>query len=384
MPDVTTQVFNHVEELVSAGTTAFLDPMIAALITPLQQLFLAFVVIWTAWHGIRSVLGVTQDPLREVLMRSLLFGVISAIAFSSTLIGPWLLDIFRGLEEVLSSVLSSVLANGGSAISVESGDIFDTLDATAARGGTLFVDTLARISLWNRNEWLGWILAALVSLVATVAVVLMAAVNIIAAKFILGLLFGLSPMFLIALVFPVTRKFFDLWVSQVVGAVLVITLTGAVAIFTAITFQTILDDVQLDQPNVSPGVVALELSIAGLVLFFLLQRVSTTAGGLSGGIGMAAISVREALAPAKSFNDLVNGKSTRWDERTKSNVRSSRGTHIMMGRTPINDAYRYQTKQMISGGGYTNWGRAEPERIRPGEAAPAAQTAARDRASRAA
>jgi len=177
---------------------------------------------------------------------------------------------------------------------------------------------------------------------------------VITAKLSLAILFGIGPLFIMCLMWPVTARFFDSWFSQVMNYTLTIVIVAVFMSFAGAAFDTFIAgaDVSAAGQN-SPAFAALQiLGLTGLLSYILLQ-VSGLASGLAGGVSMAAMTLRQMVSPVtssartassglSSAHNIVNPVSTRLDPKTGLQTTSRRLEHLAMGRSMVspNPAYR--------------------------------------------
>ncbi|GHU45622.1 hypothetical protein AGMMS50289_17190 [Betaproteobacteria bacterium] len=144
---------------------------------------------------------------------------------------------------------------------------------------------------------IGWIV-----IVAATLVTLPAFAMILCAKGMLIVLIGVGPLFIAALMFPLTKSWFDNWLGQVLTQIFTI---GILAMISSVAVERI---VQLgagagylaasDIPLSSLCNHAGKMIIVGMIMIWVLMRSSQLAAALAGGVANSAISIGGMAAAA--------------------------------------------------------------------------------------
>lgn len=99
------------------------------------------------------------------------------------------------------------------------------------------------------------------------------------------------------------------------------------------------------------------LQVLGLtgILSFIDYQAPSMASGLSGGLSMAVLTLRQAAAPLVGARNLADPMTTRRDLESGMAVTARRSNHLVAGNTVINPAYRQHVMENLG----KNWGSAK-------------------------
>ena len=140
---------------------------------------------------------------------------------------------------------------------------------------------------------IGWYLVALLFIVGMVPVVVLGGVAIVVSTLYLKLLLAIGPFFILGLMFPVTSKFFDSWISYAMNHMLVVAIMGAVLALGINIYGEYFKRLAEGQDALNMLRAALEMLVAGAILSGATQAAGHMASSLAGGISMAISSRRD-------------------------------------------------------------------------------------------
>ncbi|MGV2895918.1 type IV secretion system protein [Achromobacter sp. AGC78] len=124
--------------------------------------------------------------------------------------------------------------------------IYQVLDTSADKGLNVAYDMLGKVAkreFYELGHMFWDALNALMMAIAVILIQLPAAATIIMAKLGLGIMLGLGPLFIAALMFPVTAKWFDRWFEQALAYILEIAITMVVVSVGVALFKALFDRV---------------------------------------------------------------------------------------------------------------------------------------------
>lgn len=262
-----------------------------------------------------------------------------------------------GLSQALSQKLSA--AKGGPL------SIYQVLDQSLNKGFEIVEQCFQKSDNagWNLGSALGWIITGGVVAISTIYVSVLGGTVIIVAKFSLAVMFALGPLFIMSLMFPVTARFFDSWFSQVMNYILTIVIMAVVMAFAMRAYDAFINNTDFSGKNDNnPIFVALQICTLSGILGWIILQAGSMASGLAGGLSMAAMDIRQTMAPLSSASNVTKGivntlnpKTTRRDMQSGMMTTASRASHLMSGNTLLNPAYRQYIKENIG----KNWGKAK-------------------------
>ncbi|ECY1471821.1 type IV secretion system protein [Salmonella enterica] len=351
MSDIT--LFTFIGDTVTNATDAFVTPAAANLMFKLQMVALTGVTLYIVLTGYAIATSSVESPFWTVIKQWLKIAVIAAFALSADGYQDQVVAAFNGLQSGLSEAL-----NANSA--APSGSIYQTLDELLNKGFDLTATCFQKADEagWNFGAVLAWGIAGILISVGTLVFALLGGVNIIIAQFSLAIMFALGPLFILCLMFPVTAKFFDGWVGQVLNFVFTVVILAVVMAFGMVAYDHFINGVNLNgSGEQNPLTVGFQVFGLTLALGWIAMQAGSMASGLAGGVAMQAMSLRQIVAPAakaagaaaRPFNPLA--QSTRLDPRTGHQTTASRAEHFAMGRSVWNrnPAYRDALKERLKG-----------------------------------
>ncbi|CAE6846982.1 hypothetical protein R75461_07290 [Paraburkholderia nemoris] len=148
------------------------------------------------------------------------------------------------------------------------------------------------------------------TILAAVPFLGIAAAYIILAKFALGLLLALGPMFVVAALFPATRKFFDAWVGQCLNYAFLTALFAAAGAI-EVNFATgILPSAFTPDQLVLTWTLEFKILSMGIVFLFVSLNLPSLASSLAGGVGISSMvgKVSGAAGMAAAAFALMKGR----------------------------------------------------------------------------
>jgi type IV secretion system protein VirB6 len=351
-PTASPMVFQFIGDTVSNATNTFVAPAAGNLITALAVLATSGLSLYFTLTGYAIMTGAVEAPFWTFVKQSLKSLVIVAFALSATAYTNDVMGSFDGLETGLSAAL-----NSSNPVSV-----YQTLDQSLGKGLDLIkicaenADTAG----FNIGTAMGWLIAAVVIAIGTTLVTVIGGAVIIVAKFALAVMFAVGPLFIMALLFPVTARFFDSWFSQVMNYTLTIVIYAVVMAMAMAAYDAFISSIDLNSNNgESPMWAAVEIGALTGVLVWIILQISHMASGLAGGVSMAAMGIRHLISPvtgglsaAKTAGNIVNPVSTRRDLESGMMTSGTRFDHMVAGNTIFNPAYSQHVLQNAG----KNWG----------------------------
>lgn len=349
MTDLT--LFTFIGETVTNATTTFVEPAAAALMFKVQMVALAGVTLYITMSGYAMATGAMESPFMTVLKQWAKILFIGFFAFNADGYHNQVVGAFNGLESGLADALNANSAGAAASI-------YETLDSVLEKGGLLAAEAMRQASDagWNIGAALGWFMTGIFVSIGTLVFAVIGGANIIVAKFSLAVMFALGPLFIMCAMFPMTSRFFDNWVGQVLNYIFTIVILALIMTFGVVAFDGFINGVKLEGAGVeNPYIIGLQVFGLTLVLSYIALQASSMASGLAGGVSSSALSLRQIASgvamPARTVagaHNAVNPVSNRLDPRTGHQTQSRRLEHVAMGRTFINPAYREAVRERMN------------------------------------
>jgi type IV secretion system protein VirB6 len=268
-----TNLFNafdqNVLNVISTGSSN-----IISLISPLAAAgfgIYVLLVMVSYWRGMND------QPIVDFFMRMAGWAIVLTAGMNIGFYSEYVVPFFNGVGDDIAQALTG---------STSSASALDTM---------LNAYVSAVVNMWQGVQpyQIGLMLeiGALTMCTALVGVpfLAIAAAYIILAKFALSLLLALGPMFIVAALFPATRKFFEAWVGQCLNYAFLTSLFAAAAAI-EVNFATGLLPTSFDTSNlVITWTLEFQILATGIVFVLVSLNLPSLASSLAGGVGISSM-----------------------------------------------------------------------------------------------
>lgn len=236
-------------------------------------------------YAILIIRGAVDMPVMDFLARSLRIGIVISVALAG---GLYQSQIANAIIELPNSFAVALItdpdegAGAASIIDVAAGKGFDAAGKAFDQSGFFSSDGL----LYG--------MFGIIYIIATAVIVSIGGAFILLAKLALALLAGLGPLFIVALLWQPTSRFFELWVGQVLNYVILIVLFSAVFGLMMEIYGGYVESVKFE----SGANVAYSLGgavILSCAMILILMQLPGIAGALAGGVGLSYMWEMRAL-----------------------------------------------------------------------------------------
>jgi type IV secretion system protein VirB6 len=280
----------HIDQSLTSYVSDTASNVISTITPSVTSLLIIYVMAW-GWMLMR---GMIQEAFLDGISRVFRLSIIIGLALSLGRYNEFVADFFWQLPDALAKMVVSGYQAGSSNI-----QFLDTLMGKLYDFGSLFWEKANSTGGWIPD--LGLLLVAIVIWIIGLAVTAYACFLLILSKMSLAVLLGLGPLFLLALTFEATRKFFDAWIGQVLNFAVTVLLTASIMSLILKILQTYLDVANPDGQKLDPAVPnafpALALCVIGLLI---LIQVAPIASALAGGVAVSSLgTVGSVLTSAK-------------------------------------------------------------------------------------
>ena len=343
-------LFQWIGGSVDAMLNTFVTQTASNVILGFQLLVLTCVALYITTTGYAITTGAVEAPMRTFLKQCLKIIIITAFCMTSDGYMSTVVSAIQGLESGLADIMSSPTAT--------STNIYQVLDKSVSSGLDVAYDMLgkaAKREFFEIGQMFWDLINALMMAIAVFLIHLPAAATIIMAKLGLGILLGIGPLFIAALMFPITAPWFDKWFQQAMAfileiAIVMVVVTVGVALYKALFEKVIVTGA--DNPIAS----FVQIIALALIVLFALKKTSGLGSQIAGGISFGAVTFRNM---AEGVGNVVNPKTTRRDMQSGMMVTAGRTNHMMAGNTMWNPAYRQHVMQNLG----KNWGPASGGKV---------------------
>ncbi|WP_025513671.1 type IV secretion system protein [Bordetella trematum] len=338
-------LFQWIGGSVDAMLNSFVSGTASNVIFGFQMLMLTGVTLYITLTGYAIASGAVESPLPTIIKQCMKIIIIAAFCMTADSYSATVVSAIHGLETGLADIMSTSNA--------QAANIYQVLDKSADRGLNVAYDMTgkaAKREFYEISHMFWDYVNALLMAIAVFLIHLPAAATIILAKLGLGVLLGLGPLFVAALMFPVTAKWFDKWFQQVLAYILEIAITMVVVSVGVGLSKSLFDKVIKTDADNPINSFAMIIALA-VIVFFALRKTSGLGAQLAGGIAFEAVTFRSM---AQGIGNVVNPKTTRRDMQSGMMVTAGRTNHMIAGNTMWNPAYRQHVLQNMG----KHWGPA--------------------------
>ena len=345
-------LFQFIGESFEIALNTYVNVTASNVITTFTTTAVLSTTLYYVMTGFLMITGRVEAPFSTFMLSAGKFLLISAFALNADMYMQWVVESIRGMETGLTSAFAG---SGG----LTPTSVYGVVDDALGKGWGLSAN------LWEKagnrgfaeiGMALGEYLNAIIIAIATIIIAIPAGAMIVAAKAILSLMLGIGPFFVMCLMWPITKQFFDKWFAQVMTCLMQIALLAAVLSFAIKIFLAFVVPVDIDS-NQNPLFTSLQLLGLTLTMLWLLYRAYDIGAGLGGGMSSSAITfgqiASQAMGASRNLSNAINPTSSRLDPRTGHQTTGSRLEHLAMGRSFVarNPAYRQATLERL----HTAW-----------------------------
>ena len=271
-------------------TMTFSRDVSSRIIVAITPVLSAGLTMWFITWGILVMRGAVQEPVLEFLGKVIRTTLIVSVALGVGLYQSAVADLVRTVPDDLAAVVMGgeagnlLSGSNGSPVVIglsgsESGQAA-LMDRAAGQGLAKAEDAFEKGGIMTQQGIAFYTFGVLI-LLATVIMVGVGGAMILVAKVILALLAALGPLFIAALLFDATKRFFERWVAMVATYGLVVVLFACVFTFMLGIFGNYMSGVNLDgNMNVAYGIGgALVLTIVSCAILKELHHLAVGLGG---------------------------------------------------------------------------------------------------------
>ena len=263
-------------------STAFSRDVSSRVIVAITPVLGVGLTLWFVLWGVLVLRGAVDQPVREFLGKVVRTALIVSVALGTGLYQREIAEVIRATPDELAAVVAG--GEGRLSFSVDpldsGGGQAALIDRAAGQGLAKAEDAFEKGGLMTQ-QGIAFYTFGVLLLLATVIMVGVGGALILVAKVMLALLAGLGPLFIAALLFDATKRFFDRWVAMIATYGLVVVTFAAVFTFLLAIFTNYMGGVALDgDMNVSYGIGgALLLTIVSVAILRELHHLAVGLGG---------------------------------------------------------------------------------------------------------
>lgn len=308
-----TPLFNKID-LATATFVTDISSRTIAEVTPIVTSGLTLVFIL---YGFLIIRGTVEMPVMDFLGRSVRVGIITSVALTGGLYQSHLADAIMKTPDELASALIPGGTQGAGAAAL--------IDQAAEKGMDVAGEAFDKAGFLKADGLIYGFFGLLI-IVVTGILIAIGGAFILIAKIALALLAGLGPLFIAALLFQATQRFFEMWAAQIFNYGLLIVIFSSVFGLMMDIFTSYIGDIKFD------GIASVSYTLGGAVILsvamiIVLLQLPSIATGLAGGLSAGFIH------EARVFRGMVgNTEKKDKDGRVTRHASGAIGATQMMGR----------------------------------------------------
>jgi type IV secretion system protein VirB6 len=263
----------------TARLTDYVSVHVAATAAAIEPAAVSLGVIYVMVWGFLHLKGAIDEPVITGAVRIVRLAVVFGLGLRLWQYNALLVDTFMDAPVTLAAALAGAA------------DPVATVDALWDNGGQVAA------TLWDKggvfNGDIGYYLAAAIVYALMGGVCVYTLFLMALARVALALLLAVGPLFIVALLFETTQRFFEHWIAQLANYALI----GVLAVLTAALMLTVVEAYAQQTAALGAAILTVDaldmLLVAGLVLL-ILRQVMPIAARLSGGVALASQGVMGA------------------------------------------------------------------------------------------
>ncbi|HTP25593.1 MAG TPA: type IV secretion system protein [Anaeromyxobacteraceae bacterium] len=273
---------------IDSVTKTFANDVSSRLIVAIAPVLSAGLTLWFLLWGILVMRGAIQQPVLEFLGKVVRTALIVSLALGAGLYQSTVAELLRTAPDELAVAVAGEeptflygLDNAPVVLGPEGSQREAALiDRAASQGFAKAEDAFEKGSLVT-HQGFAFCTFGVLMILATVIMVGVGGAMILVAKVVLALLAALGPLFIAALLFEQTKRFFERWVAMTATYGLIIVLFACVFTFMLGIFGNYMTGVNLDgKMNMAYGIGgALVLTIVSVALLKELHHLAVGLGG---------------------------------------------------------------------------------------------------------
>jgi type IV secretion system protein VirB6 len=311
--------------------TTYIGDNTARVAGALEPAIVTFGVLYVMVWGYLQLMGQVEEPFLAGFKRLFMLAIILGAALHLWLYNSLIVDTVF----VAPGVLAAAVIGAPDSVGIVDGILFAGDDAASLlieKGGIFDGDFSYYLS--------GIAVYLIVGLTAIYTIFLLTL-----SRIALSVLLALGPLFIAALFFDSTKKFFESWIAQLANYAFITILT----VLMAALMQTLVSTAAQQAADTGGGIEiaqAVRVCLAAGLTFLVMRQVMPMAAGLASGLALSTFGVMSAAlawgfgSAAASGGQFMRGlvsdrETTRWDSPSrKAGYYLKRGMTAGMRRLP--------------------------------------------------
>lgn len=289
------QLFTPLFAKIDAASNGFIHGISSNAITAITPIVSVALVLSFTVFGLLIIMGKVEMPMLEFLWKSVTVLIITSFAMAGGIYQREIAGMITVLPDRFAQLLITSPTTGATAAGL--------IDQAAGEGFSRAGEAFERAGVFSGQSFA---LIGILILAITAILTAIGGAFLLTAKLALDILAGLGPLFIFALLFTPTRRFFDVWLHQIFNFTLIIILFAAVFSLVMTIFGNYMQDLRLDgTQNVAYALGgATVLAVGSLVILLQLPSI---AAGLAGGAALGHLAQMRAMRESVGHRAIRGG-----------------------------------------------------------------------------
>ena len=274
-------LFTTFWQWLSAALDAYVGQHLAALAQAIEPAAVTLASVYVMIWGFMHLKGAIEEPVVTGAVRIVRLVVVFGLGLRLWQYNEALVDTFMQAPIALAAELAGAA------------DPVATVDALWEKGGAVAATLWEKGGVFNGD--MGYYLAAVIVYLLMGAVCVYTLFLMALSRVAVALLLAVGPLFILALLFEATQRFFEHWIAQLANYALV----GVLAVLTASLMLTVVESYAaqtLAKGSAIATVDALDMLLVAGIVLLILRQVLPIAARLGGGLALSSFGAGSGAA----------------------------------------------------------------------------------------
>jgi type IV secretion system protein VirB6 len=276
--ELSSNLADNINQIIEDESVDFISNAFNNIWSELSSFILLLVTLYIVIMGYGVMRGLVATPVNTFLENIVKLAIIYGLVSTWSLFSFYVVDVITNTPDALAGVMSGTENTGRSATS---------------QVGSIYNEAVAIVNQIKeqRGLVLPYVLGGIVFVSATFMMAY-AIFLIVLSKIAITVLVGIAPLFIIFLMFKVTRQMFEAWLKQVINYSFVVVLTVSVLGLTNQVAQRALNSIP--ESGITLGHVV-PACVVFFMVFMLLMQVQNIASSLAGGLALSTGNIAQNI-----------------------------------------------------------------------------------------
>lgn len=280
------RLFTDLFDRIDSVTDTYVSSMSSAAASAIAPVVAVGLTLTFIAFGLLIVRGAVQMPISEFLGKSIRIALIAGVALGSGMYQGQIANAIKTTPDALATALLPSEEKGQGAAAI--------IDQAAGAGYEKANEAWEKGGIFKEDGVL-WYAVGLIIMLATTLFLAVGGAFLLLAKLGLAVLAGMGPIFIAALLWQPTSRFFEAWTGQIVNYTVMVAIFAAAMGLMVDIFDSFVTDMQFDGvQNIAYNLGA--LCILSLAMVIALLQLPGIASALGAGASVGFLYEMRALA----------------------------------------------------------------------------------------